>query len=116
MEHSTALAAFVATNSVCQGIQVPTLWSMLFSRGCEIFFAHTSFKWQNLASKNAGVTVAIVGLGKNIQGARRLISVADDGSSVVKLAENINGYLTAGANVEVEKAGSPKCQQSVNIR
>jgi hypothetical protein len=110
--YGSARAAFVTTNSACQGIQVPTLWSMLFSAGCEIFFAHTSFKWQNLASKNAGVTVAIVGLGKSIQGLRRLISVADDGSSVVKLTDNINGYLTAGANIEVEKTSSPKSLQS----
>jgi hypothetical protein len=112
MGYSGALAAFVTTNSACQGVQVPTLWSMLFSAGCEIFFAHTSFKWQNLASKNAGVTVAIVGFGKNIRGARRLISVADDGSSMVKIVENINGYLTAGANIEVQKVSSPMGPQA----
>lgn len=107
MGHGGALASFVTTNSACQGVQVPTLWSLLFSAGCEIFFAHTSFKWQNLASKNAGVTVAIVGFGKNIRGVRRLISATDDGSSVVKIAENINGYLTAGPNIEVQKTSSP---------
>ena len=107
MGHDTALAAFVATNSVCQGVQVPTLWSMLFSCDCDIKFAHTSFKWQNLASNNAGVTVVIVGFGKNVRGARRLFSVAEDGSSVVRVAENINGYLSVGANVEVEKISSP---------
>ncbi|MYM92304.1 class I SAM-dependent DNA methyltransferase [Duganella vulcania] len=107
MEHGMARAAFVTTNSACQGVQVPTLWSMLFSAGCEIFFAHTSFKWQNLASKNAGVTVAIVGFGKNIRGVRHLFSVTDDGNSIVKVAENINGYLTAGSNIEVQKASSP---------
>ncbi len=112
MGHGKALAAFVTTNSACQGVQVPTLWSMLFSAGCEIFFAHTSFKWQNLASKNAGVTVAIVGLGKNIRGARHLICVADDGSSMVKIAENINGYLTAGPNIEVQKVSSPMGPQA----
>jgi len=107
MGHDTALAAFVATNSVCQGVQVPTLWSMLFSSDCEIKFAHTSFKWQNLASNNAGVTVVIVGFGTNVRGARRLFSVAEDGSSVVRIAENINGYLSVGANVEVEKTSNP---------
>ncbi|MEK8028958.1 class I SAM-dependent DNA methyltransferase [Pseudaquabacterium rugosum] len=112
MGHGRALAAFVTTNSACQGVQVPTLWSMLFSDGCEIFFAHTSFKWQNLASKNAGVTVAIVGFGKNIRGARRLISATDDGNSIVKIAENINGYLTAGPNIEVQKTSSPMGPQA----
>ena len=57
-----AVAAFVATNSICQGRQVDTLWSLILSAGYEIAFAHSSFKWANLASHNAGVTVAIVGI------------------------------------------------------
>lgn len=47
--------AFVTTNSICQGEQVALLWPELFSLGVEIFFAHSSFKWKNLAAKNAGV-------------------------------------------------------------
>jgi hypothetical protein len=56
-------AAFVSTNSICRDAS-PILWPLIFASGHEIAFAHTSFKWQNLASHNAGVTVAIVGLGK----------------------------------------------------
>ena len=40
------------------------LWPLIFRDGSEIFFAHTSFKWANLASNNAGVTVVIVGMSK----------------------------------------------------
>lgn len=54
--------AFVATNSICQGQQVPITWKIILSMGLEIRFARTSFKWNNLASHNAGVTVVIVGL------------------------------------------------------
>jgi hypothetical protein len=50
-------AAFVATNSICQGQQVPILWPHVFQTGSQITFAHVSFKWANLASHNAGVTV-----------------------------------------------------------
>jgi len=50
-------AAFVSTNSICQGRQVETLWSLIFATGHEINCAHTSFKWANVASHNAGVTV-----------------------------------------------------------
>jgi len=53
--------AFVSTNSLCQGQQVAVLWPLLF-KTCKLSFARTSFKWANLASKNAGVTVIIVGL------------------------------------------------------
>jgi len=56
--------AFVATNSICQGEQVPILWPLIFDAGNEISFAHRSFKWSNLASQNAGVTVVIVGLSR----------------------------------------------------
>lgn len=59
-----AKAAFVTTNSVCQGLQVDLLWPLLYRYGLEIGWAHTSFKWSNLATKNAGVTVVIVGLQK----------------------------------------------------
>ncbi|SFI62444.1 MULTISPECIES: DNA methyltransferase [unclassified Pseudomonas] len=102
-----ASAAFVSTNSICQGMQVPILWPLIFASGHEIIFAHTSFKWQNLASHNAGVTVAIVGVGKGKGKVRRLSSLADDGSVVVKETENINAYLVSGGNVEVEKVTNP---------
>lgn len=59
---SGASGALVATNSICQGEQVPILWPIIYSAGNRIFFAHRSFKWANLASQNAGVTVVIVGL------------------------------------------------------
>jgi hypothetical protein len=71
-KHSTATAAFVSTNSICQGRQVDTLWSLIFSDGHEIAFAHASFKWSNLASHKAGVTVVIVGI-SNSAGKNRFI-------------------------------------------
>ena len=41
---TNAVAAFVATNSICQGQQVPILWPLIFETGHEIAFAHTSFQ------------------------------------------------------------------------
>eukprot|EP01037_Dinobryon_pediforme_P016846 gene16846-17031_t len=61
---TNAAAAFVSTNSICQGQQVPILWPLIFNTGHEVSFAHTSFKWNNLASHNAGVTVVIVGISR----------------------------------------------------
>jgi len=60
LQHSDGRAAFVSTNSICQGQMVPLLWPTIWNAGCEILFAHTSFKWSNLASHNAGITVVIV--------------------------------------------------------
>ncbi len=100
-------AAFVSTNSICQGQQVPILWPLIFGTGHEIAFAHTSFKWANLASHNAGVTVAIVGISNHADKVRYLISVEDSGETIAKEAANINAYLVAGSNVIVDKAAKP---------
>jgi hypothetical protein len=100
-------AAFVSTNSICQGQQVPILWPLIFGTGHDIAFAHTSFKWANLASHNAGVTVAIVGISNHADKIRYLISVEDSGETVAKEATNINAYLVAGPKVIVEKVAKP---------
>jgi len=95
-------AAFVSTNSICQGEQVPILWPLIFGTGHEIVFAHTSFKWANLASHNAGVTVAVVGISTNAKRLRTLYSTPDSGNVVGKEVDNINAYLVPGPNVIVE--------------
>jgi hypothetical protein len=102
-----ASAAFVATNSICQGQQVPVLWPLIFQTGNQISFAHTSFKWENLASHNAGVTVVIVGIASNPNKVKRLFSITSEGVSIAKEAENINPYLAAGPTIWVEPHGEP---------
>ncbi len=101
-------AAFVSTNSICQGQQVSLLWQPIFETGHEISFAHTSFKWANLASHNAGVTVVIVGLSNRAGKTRRLFSLGDDGIPTEQAADHINAYLVPGPNVIVERAARPK--------
>lgn len=100
------ITAFVATNSICQGMQVPILWPLIFRTGHEIAFAHTSFKWSNLASHNAGVTVVIVGLSKE-PGRRRLMSQAEDGALNERDVDHINAYLVSGRNTLIEQARVP---------
>lgn len=101
-EYTNAVTAFVSTNSICQGQSVPILWPYILGNGHEIKFAHTSFKWSNLASNNAGVTVAIIGISKKAARAKKLFSLTDEGATV-KEVEYINAYLVAGANVIVSK-------------
>ena len=100
-------SAFVSTNSICQGSQVPILWPMIFSRGQDIAFAHTSFKWANLASHNAGVTVAIVCIAKPAPKIRRLFSISEDGTTIEKQTDFINAYLVGGLNVIVAPLSKP---------
>jgi hypothetical protein len=99
--------AFVTTNSLCQGHQVPLLWPLLFAHGYEINFAHTSFKWSNLAANNAGVTVAIIGMTNNERGPKKIYSILEDGETISKDAPNINAYLVPGPPVIVEKSSKP---------
>ncbi len=94
-------AAFVSTNSICQGQQVPILWPLIFKTGHEIAFAHTSFKWANLASYNAGVTVVIVGISNHPDQVRHLFSIDVNGATVAKETTNINAYLVAGPKIIV---------------
>ena len=105
--YTNAAAAFVSTNSICQGQQVPYLWPTIFQTGHEIAFAHTSFKWSNLASHNAGVTVAIIGISNHAKKPRKLYSTADSAETVVRETDNINAYLVSGKNISVEPARNP---------
>ena len=108
-----ATAAFVSTNSICQGQQVPILWPLVFRVGCQIQFAHTSFKWANLASHNAGVTVAIVGITAQPTAPRRLYAATGKGDEMdVQEVEHINAYLVGGADVMLGKASRPLSGQA----
>ena len=109
-------SAFVSTNSICQGQQVAILWSMIFESNHEIAFAHTSFKWANLASHNAGVTVAIVGVTNQSRKIKRLFSINDEGKNIVKDVAHINAYLVQGANVVVEKIVRPSSDHAGMVR
>jgi len=95
------VSAFVTTNSICQGQQVPILWPLVFETGNEIEFAHTNFKWANLASHNAGVTVAIVGISTEAGGSRFLFSQGENGGVISKETGNINPYLIPGPTIIV---------------
>jgi hypothetical protein len=106
--HTNAATAFVSTNSICQGEQVPILWPLIFDTGHEIAFAHTSFKWANLASHNAGVTVVIVGISNHPGKTRRLFSIADNGAAIERQTDRINAYLVSGLDVIVTPLSKAK--------
>ena len=101
-EFTRAAIAFVSTNSICQGEQVPILWPIIFNSGLEIFFAHTSFKWTNLASNKAGVTVVVVGISPKSNKEKSLYALDNDGELVVRKVSQINAYLVSGVNAIVE--------------
>lgn len=98
IQNHNAQFAFVSTNSICQGEQVALLWPPIFDATLEIGFAHTSFKWNNNAKANAGVTVIIVGIRNNSKIEKYLFN-----ESRKQAVNNINAYLANAHNIIVEK-------------
>jgi hypothetical protein len=107
--HTSAATAFVTTNSICQGQQVAVLWPLILGTNHKISFAHTSFKWANLAAHNAGVTVAIIGLTNRPSADRLLYSTNEQGEAEVRTTGNINPYLVPGPDVFVAASSTPLC-------
>lgn len=100
--------AFVSTNSICQGVQVPLIWPRIFNNGQSIYFAHDNFMWGNNASRNAQVTCVIVGVADKQE--RRKFIFSD---TTRKEVANINPYLSAGETVIVERSSEPVSNVSV---
>ena len=81
-------------------------WPLILSERIRIEFAHTSFKWKNLATKNAGVTVVIVCLSRPTSDKQKLLTESSNGEPLAALVENINAYLVAGTSTYVEPQSS----------
>lgn len=94
--------AFVSTNSICQGEQVPILWPLVLENIKEINFAYQSFKWQNNAKSNAGVTVIIVGISNKLNQNKKLFI-----DNIMHKVNQINPYLSAAPTVYVEALSKP---------
>lgn len=102
-------AAFVATNSICQGEQVNTLWGLLLDKGIHINFAYTSFKWTNEATGKAGVTCVIVGFSYMSKQCPMLFTVDAKRSKIaIEQCTCISPYLTNCTKpVIVERRNNP---------
>lgn len=89
-------AAFVSTNSICQGRQVASLWGHIFDLGVGIEFAHQTFKWKNEAKDNAGVYCVIIGLSANPTSGKLFVYQDVTGTPSSEIVTEINGYLIEG--------------------
>ena len=115
-QHTPCKAAFVSTNSICQGEQVPILWPEIFALNLKIFFAIRSFKWANLASHNAGVTVVVVGITQETLKSCKLYDVSPGGSEFLKITENISPYLVSGSDMTVSAVSGASGERGRMIR
>ena len=94
LQKNVGASGLVSTNSICQGEQVSALWPVIYDSGIEIFYAHRSFQWSNLASNKAGVTVIVVGMSAKSNRSKVLF----DGEEA-RFVSEIGPYLVAGTSV-----------------
>lgn len=100
-------AAFVATNSICQGEQAAVLWSPIFDLGVRIDFAHDTFKWVTETAGGAAVFCCIVGFSKQ-GGAKTLFHYATPVSKAVEQhPAQLNAYLKDAPDVFVWDRSRP---------
>ena len=89
-------AAFVSSNSICQGEMVNLFWQQLLTKGLLINFAHTTFQWTSEAKTKAAVMCVIVGFSYK-ERAKKLLFFGDK----YEIVEHINGYLKAAPDVYI---------------
>ena len=108
MQGTEIECAFVSTNSICQGEQVPILWKHLFERGIHINFAHQTFKWWNEAKGKAAVYCVIVGFSFK-ERKEKLVYLYDDVKAEPKeqKVKHINPYLMDASDVFILSRTKP---------
>jgi len=105
IQNSHAELALVATNSLCQGEQVATLWPPIFALGLHIHIAYQTFTWANNARDKAAVHVVVIGLSGKSK-TRQLYQLVD-ANWHSKLVGNISPYLVEGSDIVVEPKSKP---------
>ena len=102
ISRTQAQLAFVSTNSVTQGEHVGLMFPMIFEMGLEIGYAYRSFKWENNAKHNAGVTVVVISLRNVTNKIKYLYS-----EHVRTQVTNINGYLIDADDISISRRKQP---------
>lgn len=98
MECFPIRAAFVSTNSICQGEQVANIWYPITQMGFRINFAHDTFRWANEAATQAHVFCVIVGFSKQDDPVRLYHYEKPDSVPELQLPTQLNPYLVDAPN------------------
>ena len=94
IEGTDAEAAFVSSNSICQGESVNLFWQKLLANCLYINFAHNTFMWTSEAKTKAAVMCVIVGFSYRERKDKQLFN-----GDKYEIVEHINGYLKAAPDV-----------------
>ena len=106
IQNTKTEAAFVSTNSICQGSQVPILWNVLLNElHIKINFAYQTFKWKSESSDMAAVHCVIVGIACFDRQQKLIFGSGGKRTQ----AKNISPYLFEGGNSFVEARKETLC-------
>lgn len=108
--------AFVSTNSITQGEQVPIFWGRMNETGMHIDFAHRTFNWTNEAKGKAAVHCVIVGFSRNAGIQKSIFDYENVRGDPHKIpAKNINYYLVDAPNILIESRSKPICNDATQM-
>ncbi|MCL2859356.1 MAG: N-6 DNA methylase [Oscillospiraceae bacterium] len=99
IQNTLIKVAFVSTNSITQGEQVPIIWEFLLEYNINIIFAYRTFKWNSEAKEKAAVHCVIIGFVCFHDNLKRRIYLNE---SKYQDVENINPYLINAPMVFIE--------------
>ena len=103
-------AAFVSTNSICQGQQVITFWKHLMETyPLHIDFAYDTFVWNSESNDQAKVHCVIVGFSCCSSMKQKTLFSSDNR---YQICNNISPYLTDSPTVFIESRSDPLCAVS----
>lgn len=105
IQNTDIRAAFVSTNSICQGEQVKPLWDKILNvYNIKIDFAYRTFKWSNDAKGKAAVHCVIIGFSSHMVKSNKFIC---NEIGEIEIVKNINPYLVEAPNILVESRSKP---------
>jgi hypothetical protein len=117
MEGTQIETAFVSTNSICQGEQVPALWPELINKHqIKINFAHQTFKWSNEARGKAAVYCVIIGFALAARPIKKLFHYTTVTSAPTETKVNqINSYLVDAPLLYIDRRSEPLSKVSAMV-
>lgn len=105
VQSSRIQVAFVSTNSITQGEQVPIFWRQMLDMGIHIDFAYRTFRWDSEASIKAHVHCVIIGFSVLPEKKKRRLYTTENYQEV----NNINPYLIDAPSVLIEGRSRSIC-------
>ena len=106
IQNTSILCAFVSTNSICQGEQVPILWKALKENyHIEIDFAYQPFSWDSETVQKAHVHCVIIGFSTTCPNERFLYNTKNQATKT----NYINAFLLPAPECFLLRLSKPLC-------